>query len=75
MMMIMIINTIITRRSRTPAKPSFSVSGRGLKKPEVGNMIRTGYTPPSFIISHHNHHGDDYDRRAAGETASAVESA
>ena len=24
-----------TRRSRTPAKPSFSVSGRGLKKPEV----------------------------------------
>ena len=23
------------RRSRTPAKPSFSVSGRGLKKPEV----------------------------------------
>jgi len=30
------------RRSRTPAKPSFSVSGRGLKKPEEGNGGRNG---------------------------------
>ena len=47
-----------TRRSRTPAKPSFSVSGRGLKKPEVGHYQDCDHRDANCDDDADHHHQD-----------------